>query len=237
MRFPKNAISMVGDIDRCWLFAYRVPLDQVAKLTPEPLEAVSHGGFGFLNIVISQLSHMRPLGLPAIVGVRYWHVAYRIPVRASRSGKGAVEGLYFLRSDADSTPMVGLGNLMTDFRFHKCQLITGNSPGHIELKVISSEAPAEVGIDLDRQPELADGSPFTTLDEAQAFLKYKPAGIVVNGGEVDVLRITRDESAWKSRLVHVDRAKFGFLGSFDATLEVCYQVEPIHYRWNRAERY
>lgn len=79
--------------------------------------------------------------------------------------------------------------------------------------------------------------PFSELDAAQAFLKYKPAGISVNRYGVDVLRITRDESAWRSKLVHVEHADFAFLKPFDATLEVCYEVEPVHYRWNRAERY
>ena len=133
--------------------------------------------------------------------------------------------------------MVSLGNLLTDYRFHRCDVSVDKEAKGISLSSRSSDAPAKVAIDYEKQPSKANGSPFESLDEAQSFLKYKPTGISVNSNGVDVLRITRDELAWKSRLVSVNQADFAFLNPFDATLEVCYELEPIHYRWNRAERY
>ena len=234
---PKNAITMLGDIDQCWLFAYRVPLGQVASLVPEPLQCVQKDGFGFINIVVSQLSHMRPHPLPRVFGMSYWHVAYRVPVVYGATNGETIEGLYFLRSDADSSLMVGAGNLLTDFRFHRSHVNVIDDGNCVDLSVPSNEASINIRMDRKKQPVLASGSPFASLDEAQAFLKYKPTGISVGTKEVNVMRITRDESAWKSRLLHVADGRFRFLRSFDATLEVCYEVEPIRYRWNQAERF
>jgi len=233
----KNAVTMVGDIDKCWLFAYRVPELELAVNLPKELQLVMRGGFGFLNIVVSRLSHMRPAGLPWFVGVSYWHVAYRLHVRFCPNSKQPIEGLYFLRSDADSGIMVGLGNLLTSFRFHRCSVDVDSLEDHLDINVQSDEAPLIARIDYLSSPCLAEGSPFKDLTEAGEFLKYKPAGISVHGGVVEVLRITRDETAWRSRLVKVDRAEIAFIKPFNATLEVCYEVEPIHYRWNMAERY
>jgi len=234
---PKNAITIIGDIERCWLFAYRIPAQQLTDQAPKPLQLVTKGGFGFVNVVISELAHIRPLGLPAFVGMRYWHIAYRIYVRFCPQAADPIEGLYFLRSDADSRMMVAGGNLLTDFRFHVCRVENRQSGTERTLKVDSSDAPAIVRLCYAMEPQVALGSPFADLNEAQAFLKYKPAGISVNRRGVDVLRITRDEAAWRSKLIHVVDADFAFLKPFDATLEACYEVEPVHYRWNRAERY
>ncbi len=227
----KNAITVVGDIDHCWLLAYRVPIAQLADVLPKPLEPVTLGGFGFINVVVSELSHMRPAGLPAFLGLRYWHVAYRIYAKV-----GGVEGLYFLRSDANNSAMVVLGNLLTDFQFHKAGVEVEVSQSRLALLVRSTEAPGAVRLDYSLATTLAEGSPFSGLEEAKEFLKYKPAGLSVHSGCVDVLRITRDEAAWRSKLVHVVDQEFAFLEPFGAVLEVCYEVEPIKYRWNRAER-
>jgi len=180
---------------------------------------------------------MRPLGCPKWLGMSYRHVAYRIPVRFKPADGEPVEGLYFLRSDADSSLMVRFGNLLTDFQFHKCQVEIEESQSRMALTVLSEDAPARATLDSAVEPQLSTGSPFTDLAEAKQFLKYKPAGISVGRSDVSVIRIVRDESAWKSALVHVDEAHFKFLDPFDATLEVCYTVDPICYRWNRAEHY
>ncbi len=151
----KNAITVVGDIDHCWLLAYRVPLDRLVEALPKPLEPVTFGGFGFINVVFSELSHMRPTGLPAFLGLRYWHVAYRIHARI-----GGVEGLYFLRSDANNSAMVLLGNLLTDFSSIKREWRSRCRNLDFALLVRSKDAPGEVRLDYSLTPKLANGSPF-----------------------------------------------------------------------------
>lgn len=82
---------------------------------------------------------------------------------------------------------------------------------------------------------MAAGSPFGSLDEAAAALKYKPSGLSVGrDGGVNVVRITRDEAAWRARLVTVEAAHWAFLDRYETYPELCYDVAPIDYRWNRA---
>jgi hypothetical protein len=221
----KNAITMAGQIDRCWLFTYRVPSAEVERLLPPPLELVTRGPWAFINIVVSHLRQMRPKGLPAAVGIGYWHVAYRLYAKAR-----SVEGLYFLRSDADSPLMVAAGNLLTDFKFHLAAI-------SVEDKRILVRSPgADVDVLLGGDAKLPADSAFGSLEEADQFLKYKPAGLTVASGKAHALKIDRVEDAWRSRLVGAESARFDFLDSFDAHPEIIYEVEPIDYIWNRGRR-
>jgi len=229
---PKNAITMLGTIDQCWLLAFRVDPSVARRLLPTPLELVEYGGCAFFNVVISHLSQMRPAPLPGILGMSYWHVAYRLYARIPSNSPE--EGLYFLRSDADSPLMVAAGNALTDFRFHRAQVEARRTGERTRIQVDSADAP--LCVEFGGPAKLASGSPFPDLRAAADFLKYKPAGLAVRDGQAEALRITRDESAWRSRLLGVEPLEVPYLQPFGAEFEVAYEVDPVNYRWNRARR-
>ena len=82
---------------------------------------------------------------------------------------------------------------------------------------------------------MPEGSPFGSLFEAKAALRYKPYAFAPDGrGGVRTLRVIRDELAWKSKLVTAE-CDFAFLRDRDASPEIHYEVEPIDYRWERAQ--
>jgi len=234
MRLRKNPLTMVGRIERCWLLAYRAPAELVRRLVPEPLLPLEKGPWGFFNLVVCEIKRMRPAGVPRLFGVSYRHAAYRIPVRSQGAG---VEGLYFLRSDCDSAPVAFLGRWLTDFGFHRARIAIAETPERVEIGIDSRDAPASVVIERREPPTLARGSPFASLDEAAGFLDYKPFGISIEGDRrLNVVAIGRDESARRARCVSVPHASWRFLEGKDAELEVCWEVEPIEYRWNRGVR-
>src|SRR5207244_1229039 len=109
------------------------------------------------------------------------------------------EGLFFLRSDANSKLVCRLGNVLTDFKFHKADVEVSDR----KIQVVASGASADVELGTADQTELERGSPFQSLDEAACALKYKPAALTVRNGNVRRLAIRRDESVWQSRLASV----------------------------------
>lgn len=227
----RNFVTMLGEIDRCWLIALRADLREVREVLPPELEPVTFGGYAFLNVVVSHLRYMRPAPLPKWMGMAYWHVAYRVYVSFTPPGEEPVEGLYFLRSDASSPLMVKMGNLLTDFQFHRASIAATS----VTLTVASQAAPLDAV--LSDSPLLAQGSPFPDIATAADFLRYKPAGISVNAEDVDVMRITRDESRWRYRLRGLESWNLPYLARFKPVPEAVYEVDPIQYRWNRAEHY
>lgn len=234
MKLPRNSFAVAGSIRQCWLFVYRVPEEIARPLLPAPLRLVTHGGYAFLNIVVCRLSGMRPAFLPAGVGLGYWHVAYRWHACAATTAGTAIEGLHFIRSDCDRWIVAQSGNLLTDFHFHRAAIRIETTPASVTGRIRVSEGDANFRIDRQAPPALAPGSPFATLEEAAAFLKYKPFGLAVESADtLQIVRVRREESAWRSRCVKVLNAEWQLLAGWQAVLEICYEVEPIGYRWER----
>jgi hypothetical protein len=234
----KNPVTMVGNIERCWLFAFHTPADEARKFLPRELDLVTRDGCAFWNVVFCQLRGMRPQLLPAFLGNSCWHVGYRLYVRFQPASGEPIEGLYFVRSDCNSRITCVMGNVVTDYKFNFAQVSLDESDQDINLTLTSSQAPARVTLSKTTPPQLPPHSLFSSLDKAAAFLKYKPFGISVNAnGTVNVVKIVRNEADWKSRLLHVQAADWKFFDDKNAQPEICYQVEPIAYQWNRAQVY
>jgi hypothetical protein len=227
----KNPLTMVGRLARTWLLTYQTPAEDARALLPAPFSPVERGGLAFFNVVLCRIESMRPRGVPAALGISYWHVAYRLYARGA-----GVEGLYFLRSDCDNRLIAAAGARLTDFGFHAARVTVSEEGGRASLEVSSEGGAARVVIDRASPPELPPGSAFGSLDEAAAFLKYKPCGLSLERpGLLNVVRIRRDEAAWRARLVRVLEARLAFFDGKKIAPEICYEVEPIEYRWQRAE--
>jgi hypothetical protein len=238
MIWQKNPLTVVGEIDRCWLFTYRTPQQDAYALLPKPLEPVTHAGYAFWNIVVCHVSAMRPRYFPSFVGIDYWHIAYRLHVRLPRQQGTSIEGLYFLRSDCNQHLMTLTGNLLTDFHFHTAPLHIQQDHTALDLRLLSNDAPFHARLRLGVEPQYDAHSAFASLDEAATFLKYKPYGISLDkAGRANVVHITRNEQAWHYRLTQVEYADWTFLHDHDIQPEICYTVEPIHYQWDRGQVY
>jgi hypothetical protein len=234
----QNPLTMRGRFTHCWLFTYRTPAAAVRHLLPSPLELVTYRGYAFWNIVVCEIRGMRPAPLPALTGIAYRHVAYRLYVRCTTRSHSTVEGLYFLRSDCNRPLMTLAGNLVTAFNFHTAPIHLCAGAASTLIQVESPDAPAYAALRPDLPAHLPDDSAFDSLEQAAAFLKYQPAGIALaRPGVANIVHITRDESAWRSRLVHVETAAWAYLHDQPVAPEICYQVDPIAYQWNRGRSY
>lgn len=232
-------LTMEGRLDECLLLSYRAPASSVQYLLPKGLELVTRDLWAFWNIVVCHIDRMRPAGMPRVFGLSYYHVAYRLLVRARTADGQTIDGLYFVRSDADSLLVSKFGNLASDFRFHAATVEWKNQANNLIFEVRDSEngiGDAQLRIDLDAEPRLADGSCFASFDEARAFLKYRPLGLACesNGERLKFAEVFRDESKWDEKAISVAEARWNFfdhLKQNEVQLELATRVAPIDYRW------
>lgn len=232
---PKNPVTMVGMIDRCWLFTFHTPEENAARLLPYPLVPVTHRGCAFWNVVVCHIEGMRPKGIPRFLGASYWHAGYRLYARYPTDRGEEIQGLYFVRSECDSAVMTTAGNLLTDFNFHTAPIRARETDASVDIDIESVDAPARVTVCRNSPATLAPDTVFDHLDQAARFLKYKPYGISLDrSGGGNIVRIVRDEHAWRARLVQARSAEWKFLADKNVRPEICYEVEPIQYQWNRA---
>jgi len=236
--FQKNPLTMTGTIDRCWLFTFQSPPEWAEAWLPDALTPVLHNGHAFWNVVVCHVDRMRPKGFPKWTGVSYWHVAYRLYVNFAPPGEAPIEGLYFVRSDCSSPLMAVMGNIMTDFRFHSARIRVNTDKDNVAVNIDAPGGKGSAWLRRKEAPALPAYSAFDNLEEAAAFLKYKPYGISVDKrGSANVVSITRDEAAWHSRLVPVDNQEWAFFENLPIRPEICYEVDPIDYQWNRGKVY
>jgi hypothetical protein len=243
-------ITMNGRLSSCVLLSYRTPAEHVRHLVPPPLELVTRGPWAFWNVVACRVERMRPRGAPRWAGVSYHHVAYRLLARAPGLGPGGhdLEGLYFVRSDADHALITAGGNVASDFRFHRADIDLRDETligGDLELHVVGRrDATADAALRVvpaGRDGPLAPGSPFRTGEQAAAFLKYRPLGLAVGPmhDRLHLAEVFRDEAHWREVPLRVVEARFPFLeslGQTDLTLERATLVAPIDYRWRLGRR-
>lgn len=236
MKLPRHPFAVRGRIEQCWLFVYRTPAESARRLIPAPLAPVVHGGFAFWNIVVCRLSGMRPTPLPEFVGMGYWHIAYRLHVRAMGRDGEPIEGLAFIRSDCDRQLVARAGNLLTDFNFRVARVGVTEQDVSVLGEIGSPDTAARFRIDRRAQPPLSVGSPFASLAQAGEALEYKPRALSPCGSDVlNVVRVVRNAAAWRWRLVSAPEAHWQFLEGREATLELCYEVAPIEYLWERGQ--
>lgn len=240
-------MTMCGRIDVCVLVSLRVEAGVVEAMVPRPVEVVTleRGGvrWGFLNVVLCRIEGMRPVGVPAALGVSYTHIAYRVMVRWTGAGGGdGVErrGLYFLRSDVDSPVVAGMGNLVSDFRMHAGDARVWREGDAVRAVCGEGESdhPARVWAEVDASGPggLAEGSVFADEGEAAGFLKYEPLGLspTRDGRGVRLAEVMRDEAAWRERAARVVGMELGYLRPYERhglAVERATAVEPIEYRW------
>jgi hypothetical protein len=231
-----SPLTMRGHLQRCWLFTWRTPAEAARSLLPAPLELVTHGGFAFWNVVVCELRGVRPAPMPAAIGLGYWHIAYRLHTRVRVAPDETFEGLYFVRSDCDRRLVAFAGNLLTDFRFHCARIAVQASDDSVDGAIRTPGANARFRLRDETPGSLSPGSPFTSVAEAAAFLKYKPFALTPAGEDsVSIVRVVRRETDWRCRVVSVVESDWEFFNGHDVTPEVCYAVEPIEYEWRRAE--
>jgi hypothetical protein len=238
-------LDMVGRIDECFLLSYGIDPEQAAALVPAGLDLITCHGAAFFNIVVCHVDRMRTRFTPHALGVTYWHIAYRVQVRATLAGDRSIEGLYFLRSDVDRPLFGAVGNGLTDFRFHTARVRFWNDDAAWRLRVepTTGDALASLAMRRTASNALAPGSPFASLEERERVLKYAPFGLSVSkGGQcLRIAEVIRDEALWTEEPVEVESADWSYprsLGLRDLQLVRATRVAPIDYRWRigRTER-
>jgi hypothetical protein len=234
-------LTMLGRITDCFLLAYRTPLSTVRDLVPPPLELITHRGYAFWNIVLCRVENMRPSLAPKLCGMSYHHVAYRLYVRARTASGQLLDGLYFVRSDADSRFVSLGGNVMTDFQFHPALIdVTRHGPEQ-RWCVQSRDGVGDASILIANATPTRPASIFDSEKSAADFLKYRPRGLSVAFPRLRIAEVFRDESRWLEEEVDIREAHWRFfnsIGQNNLALERATRVAPIDYRWRlgRTER-
>lgn len=97
LRLPK----IKGIIERRILINYRIDLEVMRRYLPPPFEPLAVQGYAIAGICLIRLKDIRPIGIPALFGIRSENGAHRIAVKW-KVGATYQEGVYIPRRDTNS---------------------------------------------------------------------------------------------------------------------------------------
>jgi uncharacterized protein YqjF (DUF2071 family) len=231
-------VKMVGRLSKLTLLSYRTPIEDVQHLVPDGIDLLTQGSWAFWSVALCQVEKMRPAGVPALLGMTYRHVGYRLYVSAETRDHGTRDGLFFVRSEADRAWARWGGNLVTDFRFNPARVRVTDQGDSLSYLIDSAGQRSEIVTRVARGGLIA-GSCFDTPEACEALLAYRPVGLAIRGREVRLATVDRREIDWVERPVAVTRARWAFFERVKQnrlTLERATRVAPIDYVWRIGQR-
>lgn len=116
------SIPWLTAVKTCWIEAlsinYAIEPTALAGMIPAPLKPEIHKDRAWVQVLISSLRDMRPIGLAALFGVCFYQVSYRAAVCYQEKDGTTRRGGFFVRSDTNHKVMRAIGNALTEFKFH-----------------------------------------------------------------------------------------------------------------------
>jgi hypothetical protein len=221
MSFMKNIpINYKGELHNIRLINFWVDKKEVADLVPPQLKIRDFNGRALISMVNVELENMHPAFLPEATHFSYRHVAFRLLLDDAEFNNGESKGIYFFRSFTNKAHIVTGGNLLTNYRLEKAEIIC-----------------------LDRMMELKQGNNyFNYALELEKKANYGPEQFETIGAldraysmhdkKIKMIRIQREK--WPIRPVNCYLMETNFFKT--AEFASAFVVdETIYYKWLSAK--
>ncbi|MFV1989333.1 MAG: DUF2071 domain-containing protein [Acidimicrobiales bacterium] len=154
-----------GTIDRQVLIAYRINVDQVRTLIPEPFEPDVLHGCAIGSVSLVSMTHIRPPYCPSVLGFRAESAAHSIAVKLPNGE----HGMYVLRHDSSSSLSRLPGGRVFPGELHSSTFSVSESSAEIDIRVKSHTCTTCVAIKGNVIRDLTSDSIFESLTGATKF--------------------------------------------------------------------
>ncbi len=232
--------TIQGIIDRRILVNYHVDPTLVEDMLPSPFRPHLVRGKAIVGFCLIRLTHLRPRGMPAVLGLSSENAAHRIAVEWEENGKHRT-GVYIPMRHSSSHVNVLAGDRLfpglqsyADFK-----VMESNETFHIEVESPNHETRLVVEAQL--ASSLAPTSLFTSLQEASAYFEQGSVGYSVTkrlnaldglelhsrNWQIEPLQVTKVESSFFD-----DRSRFP-QGSVE--LDCALLMRAIEHEWHVRE--
>jgi hypothetical protein len=238
-RLRRHPFAVEAHFRHSLVLTYAYPEDVLSPLLPPGLTLDARDGLGFLAIALVDTRGLRPTWAPRLLGQDFFLSGYRIFARLTTRAGRTLRGLRILRSDADRRLMVTSGNLLTHYRYRKCEAQMRESGDRLDVCVRTPGAEADLDLtaDLGTRPEAPPpGSPFRDLREARMFAGPLPFTFDYERETHSIVVIEGQRERWDPQPVSVDIRRVTFLERppFEAwprVLANAFHVRDVPYRW------
>lgn len=202
MRIP----VLKGTIKRRLLVNFRVDPAAIKRLLPAPFRPKLHSGYAIAGICLIRLEHIRPVGLPAGIGVSSENAAHRIAVEWTDASGTAREGVFIPRRDTGSRINNLAGGRLFPGEHHHARFAVADDGGHIDLAMSSDDGKVSVQVIGDASDTLPASSCFESLAEASAFFEGGCLGYSVTRGGTQLDGLLLRTLEWRVQALAITTA-------------------------------
>jgi hypothetical protein len=242
-RLRRHPMAIAAHFRHCLTLTYALPPDVLRPLLPPGLELDTYDGHAFVAVALVQTEQLRPAALPAALGQNFLLAGYRIFTTFTLPGGKTMRGLRILRSDADRSAMVAGGNLLTHYKYHRCQATVVDSPPCIDFSVRTVDGLGALDVSADRSREtLPAGSVFWSMRDARRFAGPLLFTFDHERETNSIISIRATRTNWQPTPVAIDVRRIAFLDQppfnrCTPILAAAFYVHDVDYRWERGVRY
>jgi hypothetical protein len=171
MRLP----TIQGIIDRRILVNYRVEPEVAARLLPRPFRPKLAGGYAMAGICLIRLKQVRPMFLPAALGVGSENAAHRFAVEWDKDGQRQ-EGVFIPRRDSSSRFNALVGGRLVPGEHHHAHFEVDETDDRLQISFASDDGLTSGSVTAHVTQELPADSVFGSADEASQFFESGALG-------------------------------------------------------------
>jgi hypothetical protein len=207
-----RAPTIRATIERRILVNYRVDRHVLATFLPEPFRPALVGDFAIAGICLIRLGGIRPVGLPAAVGITSENAAHRVAVEWD-TDEGPVTGVYIPRRDTSSPMGAVLGGRAFPGWQHRARFQVDEGDGAFRVQVSSHDGDVQIAVAARRTAAVMAGSVFGSIEQASEFFRCAPVGYAATptAGAFDGVALTAE--GWGIEALHLDEVRSSFFDS------------------------
>jgi hypothetical protein len=201
MRLP----TLAGTIKRRILVNFSADPARVQAILPAPFKPKLHEGHAVVGVCLIRLEHIRPNGLPDILGFSSENAAHRIAIQWTENGVQR-EGVFIPRRDTGSKLNQLVGGRIFPGEHNHANFTVEDDGARIKFQMQSADRAVEVRLTGRDAPELPATSIFKNLAQASAFFEGGSLGYSVtrDPNRLDALQL--ETLQWRVSALQVDTA-------------------------------
>jgi Uncharacterized conserved protein (COG2071) len=235
----RHLLPITAQLRASLVLAYAFPAEVLNPLLAPGLRLDTYGDLGFLAIALVEARSMRPVFVPAGLGLDFFLAGYRIFARYQTGAGRNLRGLRILRSDTDRRSMQVLGNLLTHYGYERSRCHVRRSERIYDVNVCTPRGNADLHVEADVSADAASppaGSPFPNLREARKFAGPLPYTFDYERQTHSIIRVEGVRQQWNPRPVSVTVYQNTFLEqdrfrSTGGVLANAFYLENVPYTW------
>jgi len=240
LSFLKNhPFAVEAFFESSLVLTFSIPKEQIQAIIPPCLELDTFNDkWAFIAVAMVQTKHLRPKGLPKILGNDFFLIGYRVFVRYKNNAGKRLRGLYILKSETDKKKMEFFGKIFTQYKYSTTDINQVKQNGTIEINSIHSDFKVFIDTSDKENIALPNGSPFTNWKEARRFAGPLPFTFTFNPETKKVLIIEGVRENWIPTPVSIIDYSFSFLDKMkfhDINLANAFIIKNIPYYWKKGK--